>query len=113
MAAGTYNITIERRASFAFSARVTNADGSAYDLSNRTLYGQIRRNWDNALQANLTIAETDALNGVVNITLTKNETAALTLDESRYDVFADNDSSGESKKILTGSVTIVENETEL
>lgn len=113
MAAGTYNITIERRASFSFSATITNSDGSPYDLTDRTLRGQIRRNWDNGLQANLTVVEADSANGIVNVSLTKEQTASLTLDDSTYDIFADDDSTGASKKILIGSVTIVENETEL
>lgn len=113
MAAGTYNITIERRASFSFSATIRQSDGSPYDLSGRTLYGQIRRNWDNALQANITVTEADSPNGVINVSLTKQQTSALTLDDSTYDIFADNDSTQESKKILSGTVTIIENETEL
>lgn len=113
MSAGTYNITIEKRASFSFSATIRNSDGSPYDLSGRTLYGQIRRNWDNALQADLTVFETDSINGVINVSLTKTQTSNLTLDDSRYDIFADDDLTQHSKKILSGSVTIVENETEL
>lgn len=113
MSAGTYNITIERRASFSFAATIKNSDGSGYDLTGRTLNGQIRRNWDNGLQATLTIVETDSENGIITVSLTKAQTAALTLDDSTYDIFADDDSTSDSKKILTGTVTIVENETEL
>jgi hypothetical protein len=113
MAAGIYNITIEKRSSFSFSATIKESNGSPYDLSNRTLHGQIRRDWDNGLQADLNITETDAVNGVINVSLTKEQTAALTFDDSSYDIFADNDSTQESKKILVGSVKIVENKTEL
>jgi hypothetical protein len=112
MSAGTYNITIEKRASFSFSATITNSDGSPYDLTSRTLYGQIRRNWDNGLQAELTVVETDAANGVIAVSLTEDQTSALTLDDSTYDIFADADNGSVAKKILTGTATIVRNYTE-
>ena len=46
MAAGTFNITIEKRATFSFETTFTQADGSALDLTDRTLIGEIRRNFD-------------------------------------------------------------------
>ena len=112
MSAGTYNITIEKRAFFSFTATITNSDGSAYDLRNRTLYGQIRRNWDQALQAELNVVETDAVNGVIAVSLTEDQTTALTEDDSTYDIFADADDGSSSKRILTGTVAVVRNYTD-
>ena len=111
MAAGTFNIIIEKRASFSFETTFTQADGSALDLTNRTLGGEIRRNFDNALEATFTIVKTNATSGIVTISLSKADTSALTENPCTYDVFADVTVDGveTSLKLLTGSVTIVKN----
>lgn len=108
MAAGTFNITIEKRASFTFQSTFTEADGSALDLTNRTLSGEIRRNFDNGLEATFTITKTNASGGVASVSLTKAQTAALTENACTYDIFADH-TDGTALKLLTGSVTIVKN----
>ena len=108
MAAGTFNITIEKRATFSFETTFTQADSSALDLTNRTLSGEIRRNFDNALEATFTIEKTNAAGGIATISLTKAQTAALTENDCTYDVFADH-TDGTTLKLLTGSVTIVKN----
>jgi hypothetical protein len=108
MAAGTFNITIEKRASFSFETTFTQTDGSALDLTNRTLSGEIRRNFDNALEATFTIDKTNETGGIATISLTKAQTTALTDNACTYDLFADH-TNGTSLKLLTGSVTIVKN----
>ena len=109
MAAGTFNITIEKRASFSFETTFTQADNTPLDLSNRTLSGEIRRNFDNGLEATFTIAKTNASGGIATISLSKVKTASLTESPCTYDVFADHLSDGSSIKLLTGSVTIIKN----
>ena len=108
MSAGTFNITIEKRSTFSFETTFTQADSSALDLTNRTLVGQIRRNFDNALEATFTIVKTNMTGGIATISLTKAQTAALTENDCTYDVFADH-TDGTTIKLLTGSVTIVKN----
>ena len=108
MSAGTFNITIEKRSTFSFETTFTQADNSALDLTNRTLVGEIRRNFDNALEATFTIVKTNALGGIATVSLTKAQTTALTENECTYDVFADH-TDGTTLKLLTGSVTIVKN----
>ena len=109
MAAGIFNITIEKRATFSFETTFTQADNSALDLTNRTLSGEIRRNFDNTLEATFTFVKTNAPGGVVTISLTKAQTALLTENACTYDVFADHTTDGTTLKLLTGSVTIVKN----
>lgn len=113
MASGTYDITIEKRASFAFTARLKNCDGTPYNLTNKTLRAQIRRKFDEVLQAEFSIQETDSINGIVVVSLTKEQTAGLVEAESCYDIFADYDNGGGSDKVLQGNVTIIRNCTEL
>jgi hypothetical protein len=113
MCAGVYDIIIQKRANFAFTAKLTKSDGSAYDLTDRTLRGQIRRKFDNAFQAELSINEIDSANGIIEVTLTKEQTAGLVEAESYYDIFADYDLSGDADKVLVGAVTIIKNCTEL
>ncbi len=108
MAAGIFNITIEKRATFSFETTFTQADNSALDLTDRTLSGEIRRNFDNALEATFTISTTNATGGIATISLTKAQTTALTDNACTYDLFADH-TDGSSLKLLTGSVTIVKN----
>jgi hypothetical protein len=108
MAAGIFNITIEKRATFSFDSTFTQADSNALDLTNRTLSGEIRRNFDNGLEATFTIVKTNAAGGSATISLTKAQTAALTDNACTYDIFADH-TDGTSLKLLTGSVTIVNN----
>lgn len=108
MAAGTFNITIEKRASFSFETTFTQTNGNSLDLTNMDLKGEIRRNFDNALEATFTIEKTNATSGIATISLTKTQIAALTDNACTYDVFADH-TDGSALKLLTGSVTIVKN----
>ena len=111
MAAGTFNITIEKRASFSFETTFTQADNTPLDLTNRDLKGEIRRNFDNVKEADFTITTTNATSGIATISLSKADTSALTENLCTYDVFADITVGGgeTSLKLLTGSVTIVKN----
>tara|TARA_Y100000114_G_scaffold11366_1_gene9055 strand:+ start:545 stop:901 length:357 start_codon:yes stop_codon:yes gene_type:complete len=112
--AGTFDIVIEKRATFSFESTFTQADGSPLDLTNRNIVGEIRRNFDNALEAEFDIVVLNATSGIVSITLSKEKTAALSDNACRYDIFSDNiNSPFDSLKLLTGSVTIIKNITTL
>ena len=111
MAAGTHNLTIEKRATFSITLTIKNADGAAFDLSDYTLASQIRIDASNALQADFTkTIASPATDGIVTLSLSKTQTAALSTAASSYDLFADKND-GTSEKLLKGSVTIIENET--
>lgn len=113
MAAGTYNITIEKRGTFSITLTFKNADGTEHDLSNSSLSSQIRIDSSNALQSDFTTTIVgNPINGVATLSLTKAQTSALSTAPSSYDLFADK-SDGTSEKLLQGSVTIVGNETAL
>jgi hypothetical protein len=111
MAAGTHNITIEKRATFSITLTIKNADGTAYDLSDATLASQIRIDSSNSLQSAFTTAVVGSpTNGIATLSLSKTQTSALSTAPSSYDLFIDKND-GTSEKLLKGSVTIIENET--
>ena len=111
MAAGTYNISIEKRATFSTTLTIKNANGDAYDLSDAVLVSQIRIDSSNALQVSFTATVVgDATNGIATLSLTKSQTEALSTAPSSYDLFIDKND-GTSEKLLKGSVVIIENET--
>ena len=110
MSAALYDITIEKRACFSLGLTFSNSDGSVYNLSGVTLTGQIRRNFDDALQA---VFATQVLNtglGTAIITLDSATTSQLDIAASSWDLFADK--SGQcSEKLLYGAVTTLDNQT--
>lgn len=113
MSSGIYDLVIEKRASFSVSLEIKNGDGSNFDLSNTSLFSQIRIDAGNILQANFTIDIVgDPSNGSIKLSLTNEQTAGLAVAPSSYDLFVDA-LDGTSQKLLSGSVTIISNETEL
>jgi len=111
MAAGTYNITIEKRATFSITLTFKNADQNPYDFTDSSLASQIRINSSSALQTDFTANIVgDGTSGQVTLSLTKDQTSALSTAPSSYDLFVDKHN-GTSEKLLKGSVTILENET--
>jgi hypothetical protein len=111
MAAGTQDLTIEKRASFSITLTLKNSDGSAFNLSGASLASQIRIDSSNKLQANFTTGLIGAAaSGVATLSLTKDETSNLSSAPSSYDLFVDN-ADGSSQKLLRGSVTIIDNKT--
>ena len=111
MAAGTYNISIEKRATFSITLTIKNGDGSAYDLSDSTLASEIRIDSSNSLQSAFTTSIVGAAtDGIATLSLTKSQTEKLSTAPSSYDLFVDK-GDGTSEKLLKGSVTVVENET--
>jgi len=111
MAAGTQDLTIEKRASFSITLTIKNSDGSPFNLSGASLVSQIRVDSSNKLQADfITGLGAPATGGIATLSLTKDQTSNLSTAPSSYDLFVDN-ADGSSEKLLRGSVKIIENET--
>lgn len=109
MSALLYPITIEKRACFDLPLTLTDSYGSAYNLTGAILTGQIRRNFDNALQATFIYTVINSGTASVQLSLTTGQTYNMDTALSSYDIFLD--SSGCSDRILYGPVTISENYT--
>jgi hypothetical protein len=110
MSAALYDISIEKRACFSLGLTFTNTDGSPYNLSGITLTGEIRRDFDNELQA---VFNTQILNtgsGTAIISLTSDQTLSLDTAASSYDIFADR-LDGCPDKLMYGSITNIDNKT--
>jgi len=110
MPATQYDILIEKRAGFSLPLILTDASGSPFNLSGTTLTGQVRRSFDNALQAVFNYSVLNSGEATVNLTLSSNQTSAIDLSPSVYDVFMDTASG--SERILYGFVDIDKNVTQ-
>jgi hypothetical protein len=109
MSAANTGITIEQRACYDLTLTIQKG-GDIYNLSGVSLTGQIRRDFDDALQA---IFKTEVLNessGIAKISLDALQTLGLDLAPSYWDLYADK--SGQcSDKLLSGPVYIIKSST--
>jgi hypothetical protein len=110
MSAALYDISIEKRACFSLGLTFTNTDGSPYDLAGITLTGEIRRDFDNELQAVFNTQTLNSASGTAIISLTSEQTTLLDAAPCSYDLFADR-LDGCPDKLLFGSVTNIDNKT--
>jgi hypothetical protein len=107
MSAAYTGITIEQRSCYNLTLNLTR-NNSVYDLSGVNLTGQIRRDFDDALQA---VFKTEILSipsGIAKISLSGSETAAIDLAPCHWDLFADRENECPDK-LLYGPVYLVKN----
>ena len=110
MSAALYNITIEKRSCFGWGLTLTNIDGSPYSLSGATITGQIRRDFDDSLQAIFNTQITNEASGTATVFLNSGQTLSLDDCPSSYDIFIDKND-GCPIKMIYGSVDIIDNKT--
>jgi hypothetical protein len=110
MSAALYDITVEKRTCFGWGITLTNRDGSPYNLSGASLTGEIRRDFDDSLQAVFNTQILNAASGTAVLFLTTGQTCALEEAASSYDIFLDQEDEC-SKKLLYGAVAIIQNKT--
>lgn len=107
MSAAYTGITIEQRSCFDLTLNIQK-NGNIYNLSGVTLTGQIRRDFDNSLQAVFNTQIISIPSGIAKITLSGNQTASIDLSPCSWDLYADK--SGEcSDKLMNGPVYIIKN----
>jgi hypothetical protein len=105
MAAGTLNITIEQGATWGLSLNISTCT-SKFNLTNCTLRSHIRRNFDFKFLTVITTEILDAVNGVVKLSLTDEQTILLDDSPASWDLFLTDDN-GNSYKLITGNATII------
>jgi hypothetical protein len=110
MPATQYDILIEKRADFSLPLLLTNASGSPFNLSGVTLTGQVRRVFDNALQAVFNYSVLNSGSASVTLSLSSTQTSAIDSSPSFYDIFLDTTSG--SERILYGAADIDKNVTQ-
>jgi hypothetical protein len=109
MSAAYTGITIEQRGCYDLTLTIQRSNG-IYNLSGVTLTGQIRRSFDDALQAVLTTEIISIPSGIAKISLNSAQTLNLDLAPSYWDLYADK--SGECPdKLMHGPVYVIKSAT--
>jgi|TARA_B110000967_G_scaffold209852_1_gene268100 hypothetical protein len=101
--ATTQNLTIEQGTTFQLTVAVSNADGTAKDLSTYTPASQMRRSYYSNTYTAFT-AEDDGDGGNITVSLTAAQTAALKAGRYVYDIEAA--ATAETIKVLKGIITV-------
>lgn len=107
MSAAYTGISIEQRSCFNLTLTIQK-NGSVYNLSGVTLTGQIRRDFDDELQA---VFKTEILSipsGIAKISLSGDQTAAIDLSPCSWDLFADKESECPDR-LMYGPVYLTKN----
>ncbi len=109
MSAAYTGITIEQRACYDLTLTIQRNNG-IYNLSGVTLTGQIRRDFDDALQAVLSTQIISIPSGIAKISLNATQTLNLDLAPCYWDLYADK--SGECPdKLMYGPVYVIKSAT--
>ena len=109
MSAAYTGITIEQRACYDLTLTIQRNNG-IYNLSGVTLTGQIRRDFDDALQAVLSTQIISIPSGIAKISLNATQTLSLDLAPCYWDLYADK--SGECPdKLMYGPVYVIKSAT--
>jgi hypothetical protein len=109
MSAAYTGITIEQRECFNLTLNISK-NGSIYDLNGVSLTGEIRRDFDNKLQA---VFKTEILSipsGTAKISLSGSQTAQIDLSPCSWDLFADKPNACPDK-LMYGPVYLIKNVT--
>ena len=111
MAAGTYNIAIDKGSDFAFTATLKDAAGDAIDITSYTFKAEIRRKPETKLEKAFTITKTNASGGILKLALADGDTRDLPVGVLRYDLVG-KDGSSNIERYLTGKVTVTDTVTD-
>jgi hypothetical protein len=107
MSAAYTGITIEQRACFDLTLTLTQ-NNAIYNLTGVTLTGQIRRDFDDKLQAVFLTEILSIPSGIAKISLNGSDTAAIDLSPCSWDLYADR-SGACPDKLMQGPVYMVKN----
>lgn len=105
MPASTYNISIERNVDFCLVMSLKDDTGTPIDVTNATIDAEIKQDYYFPNLETFTVTKITPVSGVVKLTLSAAETAALHPGPLKYDVlvkYADNT----IQKILKGTVNV-------
>lgn len=105
-----YNIIINQGENYNLTATLTDTSGTPINISGYALRGKVRYSYGSTgILVDLEPSVTNATGGVINFTLTPQETAALPITVAVYDI--ERYVSGQSpettvSRVLQGSVTV-------
>lgn len=105
----TYSLTgssaIERGACSTFSFNLDSSSGE-YPISGYLISGFIRRKWDKNLETTWNAEILSTGSGLVNMTLTATQTAALSLAPLEHEIFIYPPASGCPLRIIEGDIDV-------
>ena len=102
------NLFVDQGSDFSTTVTIQNTDTSdAFNLTNLTLYGQVRRTYTSSTAFDFITAVNDAEKGQVEVTLPASTNVNMKPGRYVYDIFADDSVSGDSIKILQGILEII------
>lgn len=107
MAAGIYDISIEKGIHFDVSFTLKDDDGVAINVTNFTFKAEIRRRAETDLIKAFTITKTNATGGVIALEMTGANTLFLPVGKLAWDLVA-KDGSNKIRRYLTGDVIVTE-----
>ena len=107
MAVPVVNIQIEQGTDFTASFNITNSDGSAYNLTNRSISAKMRK-WSGSagyIGFGATFGQYPT-QGVITLSLTGAQTGIITAGRYNYDVIITNDINGKKEKVISGQAIV-------
>ena len=111
MAAGQYDITMDRGVYYEVTFVLKDESDVAIDITNYTFKSQLKRAGHPKVEQEFTTAITNASTGSVRISLTGNKTRKLPSEPLIYDLVA-KDSASLLRKYVEGKITIRETTTD-
>jgi nitrogen fixation protein FixH len=105
----TVNLTIEQGNTWSASLTFTDGTGTAINLTGYTFTAQIRPAYSSStVTATFTCTVTDAIHGVMTLSLTSDQTAALPAPfTGQWDLWMSTTSPATALRIMAGNVTVV------
>jgi len=100
------NLIVEQGATFSSDITVTEDDGSIFDLTGHNSFGQMTKGYDTSNTRTTFTTSNNTATGVVTISLTAAQTAAL--DEGRYvyDVVVVKTADSTVTRVVEGIITV-------
>jgi hypothetical protein len=111
MSATKYDIVIEKRSIFELPLALSDDSGNPYPLAGISLTGQVRRNYDDALQAVFHYEVLDSGTSSIKMSLNSDVTAEIENTYCSYDIFIDVEGENSSKRVVYGAAIISGNVT--
>mgnify|MGYP001112647252 CR=1 FL=1 len=101
------NISADQGADFQTSLELEDGNGDRVDLTDYSIYGQIRRTYKSSVAEDFQITIADALNGVIRIELNSTQTSGMKSGRYVYDVYAVDSSLSKTVKLLEGIFELI------
>ena len=103
--ATSHTLTIYQNANLSADITIVDSTGLLKDLRNYTPSGMLRKNFESVNSISFIATNLDAINGVINIALTKDQTATMDSNFYVYDVII-TDTANTKTRVLEGKALV-------